>query len=72
MSLRLMYSPTLLGSIAQVLILNHLPSQDLLSGDITKNGKNPFLGQSLEDLVWGLVGLGLPNHSLTGRRRHRK
>ena len=87
MSLRLMYSPILLRSIAQVLLLNHLPSQDLESGDTTKSGKKFFPHESLmkiyrvhsenyakrvEDLFRGLVGLGLPNHSLTGRRRLRK
>ena len=40
MSLRLMYSPNLLRSIAQVLLLNHLPSQELESGDTTKVGGN--------------------------------
>ena len=40
MSLRLMYSPILLRSIALVLYLNHLPSQDLESGDTTKSGRN--------------------------------
>ena len=44
MSLRLMYSPILLRSIAQVLLLNHLPSQDLESGDTTKSGKKLFPG----------------------------
>ena len=44
MSLRLMYSPTLLRSISQVLLLNYLPSQDLESGDTTKSGKKlPWL-----------------------------
>ena len=32
--------PILLRSIAQVLLLNNLPSQDLESGDTTKSGKN--------------------------------
>ena len=41
MSLRLMYSPILLRSIAQVLLLNHLPSQDLESGD-TKEWEETF------------------------------
>ena len=45
MSLRLMYSPILQRSIAQVLLLNHLPSQDLESGDTAKSGKKP--GSSL-------------------------
>ena len=36
MSLRMLYSPILLRSIAQVQLLNHLPSQDLESGDTTK------------------------------------
>ena len=73
-----MYSPILLRSIAQVLLLNHLPSQDLESGDTTKSGKKLFPCLSLmkiyrghsenytkrvEDLFRGLVGLGLPNHS---------
>ena len=31
-------------SIAQVLLLNHLPSQDLESGDTTKSGKKLFPG----------------------------
>ena len=44
MHLRLMYRPTLLRSIAQVLLLNHLPSQDLESGDTTKSGKILFPG----------------------------
>ena len=43
-NLRLMYSPILLRSIAQVLLLNHLPSQDLESGDTTKSGKKLFPG----------------------------
>ena len=47
MSLRLMYSPILLRSIAQVLLLNHLPSPDLESGDTTKSEKKLFLGYSL-------------------------
>ena len=46
MSLRLMYSPIHLRSIAQVLLLNHLPSQDLESGDTTKRGKKLFPGYS--------------------------
>ena len=86
MSPRLMYSPILLRSIAQIQ-LNHHPSQDQQSGDTTKSGKKLFPGKSLmkiyrvhsanyakrvEDLFRGLVGLGLPNHSLTGRRRLRK
>ena len=33
------YSAILLRSIAQVLLVNHLPSQDLESGDTTKSGK---------------------------------
>ena len=63
--------------------LNHLPSQDLESGDTTKSKKKLFPSLSLmkiyrvhsanyakrvEDLFRGLVGLGLPNHSLAGRR----
>ena len=40
----LMYSPILLRSIAQVLLLNHLSSQDLESGDTTKSGKKLFPG----------------------------
>ena len=78
--------PNLLKSIAQVQLLNRLPSQDLESGDTTKSGKKLFPGLSLmkiykvhsenyakrlEDLFRGLVGLGLPNHSLTGRRQLR-
>ena len=44
MSLRLMYSPVLLRSIAQVILLNHLPSQDLESGDQQKVGRTfPWL-----------------------------
>ena len=43
MSLRLMYSPILLRSIAQVLILSHVPSQDLESGDTKKKGRNVSL-----------------------------
>ena len=39
MSLRLMYSPIFLISIAQVLLLNHLPKQDLELGDTTKSVK---------------------------------
>ena len=38
------YSPILLRRIAQVLLLNHLPSQDLESGDTTKSGKKLFPG----------------------------
>ena len=87
MSPRLMYSPILLRSIAQVLLLNHLPSQDLESGDKQKVGRNFSIVKSLmkiyrvysanyakwvEDLFRGLVGFGLPNHSLSGRRRLRK
>ena len=61
-----------------------LPSKlDLESGDTTKNGKKLFPGYSLmkiyrkysanyakrvEDTFRGLEGLGLPNHTLTGRR----
>ena len=40
MSLKSMYNPILLRSFAQVLLLNHLPSQDLESGDTTKSGRN--------------------------------
>ena len=36
--------PILLRSIAQVLLLNHLPSQDLESGDTAKSGKKLFPG----------------------------
>ena len=83
MSPRLMYSPILLRTIAQVRLLNYLPSQDLESGDTTKSGVKLFLVRVLmkiyrvhsanyakwgEGLFRGLVGLGLPNHSLTGRR----
>ena len=83
MSLRLMYSPILLRSIAQVLFLNHLPSQDLESGDSTKSGKKLFPWLEFDEnlqgvfcklckkggrLFRGLVGLGLPNHSVTGTR----
>ena len=32
------------SSFAQVLLLNHLPSQDLESGDTTKSGKKLFPG----------------------------
>ena len=86
MSLRLMYIQILLRSIAQVLVLNHLPSLDLDSEDTTKNGKKLFPGLSLmkiykvhsenyakrvEDIFRGLVVLGLPNSSLTGRRQLR-
>ena len=82
MSLRLIYSPILLRRIAQVL-LNHLPSQDLESGDTTKSGKKLFPGSSwmkiywvhfanyakrVEDLFRGLVGLGLPNHSFNWKK----
>ena len=82
MSLRLMYSPILLRSIAQVILLNHLQSQDLESGETTKSGKKLSPGSSLmkiyrvhsanytkrvEDLFRGLVGL-----TLDGRRRLRK
>ena len=42
MSLRLMYSLILLRSIAQVLLLNHLPSQDLESRDTTKKVEDLF------------------------------
>ena len=82
MSVRLMYCPVLLRSIAQVLLLNHLPSQDLESGDKQKweetfprlefdenlQGASCKLFKRVEDLFRGLMGLGLPNHSLTGRR----
>ena len=44
MNLKLMYSSILLRSIAQVLLLNHLPIQDPKSGDTTKSGKKPFPG----------------------------
>ena len=37
-------SSILLRSIAQVLLLNLLPSQDLEPGDTTKNWKKLFLG----------------------------
>ena len=75
MNPRLMYSPILLRSIAQALLQNHLPSQDLESGDTTKSGKKVHsanYAKRVEDLFRGLVGLELPNHSLTGRRRLRK
>ena len=73
MSQRLMYSPILLRSIAQVLLQNHLPSQDLESGDTTNWLEfDENLQGGAEDLFRGLEGLGLPNHSLTGRRRLRK
>ena len=86
MSLRLMNSPILLRSIAQVLLLNQLPSQDLESGDTTKGeeyypwlefddnlqGASANYAKRVEDLFRRLVGLGLPNHSLTGRRQLRK
>ena len=39
MNLRLMYSPVLLRNIAQVLLLNQLPSKDQESGDATESGK---------------------------------
>ena len=69
MSQRLIYSPILLRSIAQVLLQNHLPSQDLESGDTTNWLEfDENLQGGAEDLFRGLVGLGLPNHSLTGRR----
>ena len=42
MSLRLMYSPIFLRSIAQVLPLNHLPSPVLESGDTTKKWEETF------------------------------
>ncbi len=81
MSLRLMYSPIFFRNIAQVLLLNHLPSQDLESGDTTRRGKKLSLlefdenlqfhsanyAKRVEDLFRGLVGLRSPNHSLTGR-----
>ena len=38
--LTLMYNPILLRSIAKVLLLNHLLSQDLESGDTQKVGRN--------------------------------
>ena len=76
MCLRLMYSP-ILRSIAQVQLLNYLPSQDLESGDTTKSGNFFSLLEFDENLQCafcrlckkdgrGLVGLELPNHSLTG------
>ena len=36
--------PNLLRSIAQVLLLNHLPRQDLESGDKIRSGKKLFPG----------------------------
>ena len=87
MSLRLMYSPILTRSIAQVLLLNHLPSQDLGIRRYNKKWVETFpwlefdeiyrmhsgnYAKRVEDLFRGLVGLGLPNHSLTGKRRLRK
>ena len=36
--------PILLRSIAQVSLLDHLPSQELESGDTTKSGKKLFPG----------------------------
>ena len=36
MHLILMYSPILLRSITKILLVDHLPSQDLESGDTTK------------------------------------
>ena len=47
MSPRLMHIPILLRCIAQVLLLNHLPSQDLESGDTTKRGGETFPWLSL-------------------------
>ena len=47
MSLRLIYSLIVLRSIAQVLLRNHLPSQDMESGDTTKIGKKLFPGKRL-------------------------
>ncbi len=42
--LTLMYSQILLSCIAQVVLLNHRPSQDLESGDTTRSGKKFFPG----------------------------
>ena len=75
MSLRLMYSPILLWSIAQVLVLNHLLIR-IWNRRYNKKWEETFpwlkFDENLDDLYSGLVGLRLPNHSLTGRRRLRK
>ena len=64
MNLRLMYSPILLRSIAQVLLLNHFPSQDQ---EIHQKWEEifPWLefdenlhAKRVEDHFRGLVGLG--------------
>ena len=49
MSLRLMYSPILLRSIAQV--LNHHPSPDLESGDTTNSGKKILFAENLQGAI---------------------
>ena len=63
---------------AQVLLLNHLPRQDLESGDTTKSGGGTFPWLEFDENLQcgfcrlckkdgrGLVRLELSNHSLTG------
>ena len=51
-----MYRPTLLRSIAHVLLLNHLPSQDLESGDTTKSEKIFFPRLELYKNLQGVFG----------------
>ena len=72
-----MYS-SILRRIAQDLLLNHLPSQDLESGDTTKSGEKNFPWLEFDKNLQcafrrfckkdrrGLVRLELLNHSLTG------
>ena len=48
MRLRLMYSPILLRSIAQVLLLNRLPSQDLKLG----YGIRRYIKKREETFTW--------------------
>ena len=50
-----MYSPILLRSIAQVLLLNHLSSQDLESGDTTKSGKKVSLWLKFDENLQGAI-----------------
>ena len=52
MSLRLMYSPILLRNIAQVLLLNHIPSQRLESGDTT-NWEETFPWSEFDENLQG-------------------
>ena len=53
MSLRLMYRPILLRSIAQVLLLNHLPSRDLESWRCNKKWEETFPWLELDENLQG-------------------